>query len=110
MAEPLLPLDVMLHAMREFYEQENWKAAADIARAAAPYVHPRVTAEAGFDDIATMGDEQLAALLEAGGGRAVHKTAHSEEFISLGDFCSDAAEPEAGGASCDDAGGAGEAA
>ena len=110
MAEPLLPLDVMLHAMREFHEQENWKAAADIARAAAPYVHARATAQVYSDDIATLRDDQLAALLETGGGRAAYKAESPDGFDSLGDLCPDAAESEAGGASCDDAGGAGEAA
>lgn len=38
------PLDVMLDAMRRLYEDRRFIDAADIARMAAPYVHPRLSA------------------------------------------------------------------
>lgn len=38
----ILPLDVMLQAMRERFEAGDFKEAAAIAKDAAPYVHPRL--------------------------------------------------------------------
>ena len=39
----VLPLQVMLEAMRECYEARDLANAAKLARDAAPYVHPRLT-------------------------------------------------------------------
>src|SRR5262245_61202695 len=44
MAEGVTPLEVMLAAMRQHYAAGNLDAAAEIARHAAPYVHPRLQA------------------------------------------------------------------
>ena len=41
-AEGLMPLDVMLRAMREHADAERWDDAAAIAKDAAPYLHPRL--------------------------------------------------------------------
>lgn len=43
-ASGLTPLDCMLTAMRGLAEEKRWVEAADIARAAAPYVHPKLSA------------------------------------------------------------------
>jgi hypothetical protein len=40
--EGALPLQVLLEAMRHFYERRQWAKAAAIATQAAPYVHPRL--------------------------------------------------------------------
>ncbi len=37
------PLEVMLKAMRDHYEKEEWDAAASIAKDAAPYMHPKLS-------------------------------------------------------------------
>jgi hypothetical protein len=41
-AEGILPLEVMLRAMRLHAEAERWDQAAAIAKDAAPYIHPRL--------------------------------------------------------------------
>ncbi|HWU63580.1 MAG TPA: hypothetical protein VN112_16295 [Ensifer sp.] len=41
-AEGLTPLEVMLRAMREHTEKDEWDKAAAIAKDAAPYMHPRL--------------------------------------------------------------------
>ena len=38
------PLDVMLHAMTIAARSENWPVAAAMAKEAAPYIHPKLTA------------------------------------------------------------------
>jgi len=41
-AEGITPLDVMLGAMREAWEKGDKQAAANFAKDAAPYLHPRL--------------------------------------------------------------------
>lgn len=36
------PLEVMLRAMDEHFKAERWDAAANIAKDAAPYMHPKL--------------------------------------------------------------------
>jgi hypothetical protein len=43
-AEGITPLDCMLKAMRERASLGDWTGAADIAKMAAPYVHPKLQA------------------------------------------------------------------
>lgn len=43
-AEGVTPLEVMLAAMRAHYQAERLDEAAKIAREAAPYIHPRLSA------------------------------------------------------------------
>ena len=38
----LMPLEVILKAMRKYAEEENWDAAAAFAKDAAPYMHPKL--------------------------------------------------------------------
>jgi hypothetical protein len=40
----ITPLEVMLKAMRNHYDLEQWDDAAAIAKDAAPYMHPRLAA------------------------------------------------------------------
>jgi hypothetical protein len=50
-SEGILPLEVMLIAMRMHAGLKEWDAAAEIAKYAAPYLHPRLTAIAmAFQD------------------------------------------------------------
>lgn len=42
--EGLTPLDVMLKAMRLHADAQRWDAAAEVAKDAAPYIHPRLAA------------------------------------------------------------------
>ena len=41
--EGITPLEVMLTAMRFYAGLANWSAAADIAKGAAPYLHPKLS-------------------------------------------------------------------
>ena len=43
-ADGLSPLEVMLKAMRFHADAERWDDAADVAKDAAPYIHPRLAA------------------------------------------------------------------
>lgn len=43
-AEGIMPLDVMLRAMREHADAGRWDEAAKIAASAAPYLHRRLAA------------------------------------------------------------------
>lgn len=58
------PLDVMLEMMNRRWAQGDEDGAVQLAKAAAPYVHPRATAR-GLMDLASMGDDEL----DAFGGR-----------------------------------------
>ena len=65
--KPKQPLDVLIRTMRELYDEGRFKEAADIAKAAAPYVHPRAVGRIGVGDIATLRDHELDQLDEADG-------------------------------------------
>lgn len=41
-AEGITPLEVMLRAMREHADKEEWDLAAAFAKDAAPYMHPKL--------------------------------------------------------------------
>ncbi len=43
-AEGITPLEVMLDAMRRHHKAKKWDKAAAIAKDAAPYIHPRLSA------------------------------------------------------------------
>lgn len=79
----ITPLEVMIDAMRKHYDGEEWDAAAAIAKDAAPYVHPKLSA-VDFKgtvtsrhelDLSKLTDDQLAtlaaivALADPGGDR-----------------------------------------
>lgn len=72
--EALLPLDVILHAMRRKWRQGDHEGATTLAKAAAPYVHPRAAARRtnGLALIQEMDDSELEQLVRqesrSGGG------------------------------------------
>ena len=69
---PRQPLDVLMRTMRALFREGRLKEAADIAKAAAPYVHPRAMARGRAGDISTLRDHELDGYDEAdcGGARA----------------------------------------
>lgn len=56
------PLEVLLFVMKSFLTDGRLKEAADIAKAAAPYVHPKAAPERSGVALADMRDEDLAEL------------------------------------------------
>jgi len=74
--EGVLPLQVMLEAMRELYRDKDLQGAAKVATQAAPYVHPRLnsTKHSGamrhIHSVEDLSDDELAALAGEGEGAA----------------------------------------
>lgn len=69
------PLDVLLQIMRTYLNDNDFKAAAEMAKAAAPYLHAKPSAGATPDhDFATMKDEELVELCR----RSMARTGTSE--------------------------------
>jgi hypothetical protein len=62
-SEGITPLEVMLQAMRRHAEADNWDDAAEIAKNAAPYMHPKLAAVEhsgpNGDAIRTHGDIEI---------------------------------------------------
>jgi hypothetical protein len=63
-------LDVLLRLMRSWLDDGKLKEAADVAKAAAPYVHCKASGHGPGGDIATMKDDALAALARSSAARA----------------------------------------
>lgn len=67
----LTPLEVMLRAMREHAKNDDWDAAASIAKDAAPYMHPKLASTqhtgrgGGPIQYANMTEEEIDARLAA---------------------------------------------
>jgi hypothetical protein len=61
---PHQPLDVMMRTMRGLFDAGRLKEAADVAKAAAPYIHPRASARTGAGGMATLRDHDLDRLAE----------------------------------------------
>lgn len=59
MSAPLLPLDVLLRAMRRKWDEGDCDGAAALARAAAPYLHARAGAARPSSDLRAMSDDEL---------------------------------------------------
>ena len=80
----IMPLEILLHAMRMYWRQGEVDKAIAIARAAAPYVHPR--AGKGQDathielDIGHLSDAELARQLAAARARIESPSIDSSEF------------------------------
>jgi hypothetical protein len=55
-------------AMRRHFEEGRLTEAASIAKAAAPYVHPRMQPQARAADIATLRDDELDGIEQSGSG------------------------------------------
>ena len=53
------PLDVLLHTMRRHWREGRVEAAVALAKAAAPYLHPRAGGARGGLSLATIGDDEL---------------------------------------------------
>jgi hypothetical protein len=71
-AKPLSPLDVLMQAMRKKWEAKDDDGAVDIARAAAPYMHARVSARASSlltKEVHRLTDAELDTLLAELEGR-----------------------------------------
>lgn len=58
MSAPLLPLDVLLEAMRRKWADGDYDGATKLARDAAPYLHARATG-ARSSDLRAMSDDEL---------------------------------------------------
>jgi hypothetical protein len=68
-AEGITPLDVMLQTMRALWDQDTAEAklaACEIAKDAAPYIHPRLSA---IEQNTTLKGDTLSALMAAIDGR-----------------------------------------
>jgi len=64
----LTPIEVMLFAMRAHADNGDWDKAAEVARYAAPYIHPRlssVSVETAVSNLSTATDAELAAMVQA---------------------------------------------
>ena len=68
-AEPS-PLDVLLRLMRFWLLDGKLKEAAEVAKAVAPYLHAKASDRQGADAVATMKDDDLAALARSSALRA----------------------------------------
>jgi hypothetical protein len=64
------PLDVLLRLMRSWLHDGKLKEAAEVAKAAAPYVHCKASERGPCGGFATMKDDDLAALARSGAARA----------------------------------------
>jgi hypothetical protein len=60
--DPASPLDILISVMRTHFENQDYDAAVALAKAAAPYVHPKPAAGTGTGRIDTLRDEQLVEL------------------------------------------------
>lgn len=83
LAEGVTPLDVMLGAMREAYEQGGYLVAAAYAKEAAPYVHPKLSSiEAKVDntnrDAAELSDADLTDIASGSSQRAPGTTPRTQ--------------------------------
>jgi hypothetical protein len=72
-------LDVLLRLMRSWLQDGKLKEAADVAKAAAPYVHCKASPHRAGGGIATMKDDELAALARSGAAGAGAPAANSNE-------------------------------
>jgi hypothetical protein len=63
-------LDVLLRLMRFWLQDGKLKEAADVAKAAAPYVHRKPGGQDSGGEIATLKDDDLAALARSAEARA----------------------------------------
>jgi hypothetical protein len=72
------PLDIILSTMRHAFAAGQADKAVDLAKAAAPYIHPKATATAAPLDFSTIRDEQLEQMCELGDYRASAANENSE--------------------------------
>ena len=60
------PLEVLLHTMRRHWREGRVDAAVALAKAAAPYLHPRAGGSRSVISLATMEDDELNDLCSRG--------------------------------------------
>jgi hypothetical protein len=88
--EPVSPLDILISVMRAHFENRDYDAAVALAKAAAPYVHPKPAAaktaagEVGRLDM--LRDQQLVELCGAGVARACAAPANPAKSGSVVPF------------------------
>ncbi len=62
--EAMSPLDVMLTLMRQKWAEEKWDDAAQLAKSAAPFVHPRAAAAPPLRPLSMLRDDELGGWME----------------------------------------------
>jgi hypothetical protein len=65
----ITPLDVLLREMRAAWDAGDTAQAVTLAKAAAPYVHPRAPSVAARAGLERLGDDALEQLCRGGEGR-----------------------------------------
>ena len=70
MSDQKSPLDILITVMRDRFAKQDFESAVAIAKAVAPFVHPKPRARQGGETIAALRDQQLADICKAGMARA----------------------------------------
>ena len=70
MAAPPTPLDVLLRAMRQKWEEGDTAGAVALAKVAAPYLHPKPAAARGAAEMSQLPDDEIERLCSDGGESA----------------------------------------
>ncbi len=70
MADPMSPLDILMTIMRQRFDDGDAEGAVAIAKAVAPFVHPKPKERAAHGTIDTLRDHQLVELCRGGVARA----------------------------------------
>jgi hypothetical protein len=63
------PLDILMTVMRDRFAKQDFDSAVAIAKAVAPFVHPKPRAREGGESIAALRDQQLADICTVGAAR-----------------------------------------
>jgi hypothetical protein len=74
LADPTLPLDILMTIMRSRFREGDFDGAAAIAKAVAPFVHPKPRERAVTGRIDMLRDHQLVELCRGGVARAGAET------------------------------------
>jgi hypothetical protein len=64
------PLEILMTVMRDRFAKQEFDSAVAIAKAVAPFVHPKPRAREGGETIAALRDQQLVDICRAGVARA----------------------------------------
>jgi hypothetical protein len=70
LADPMSPLDILMTIMQDRFEQGDLDGAVAIAKAVAPFVHPKPHGRVVTGTIDTLRDHQLVELCRGGVARA----------------------------------------
>jgi hypothetical protein len=60
------PLEILMIVMRDRFASQDFDSAVAIAKAVAPFVHPKPRPREGGETIATMRDQQLVDICRSG--------------------------------------------